>query len=641
MNGLIKLQQLGAKQMLNKELRQCRMFPFCRTPKFLATAIIAVFIGSSTPTLLPFAQHAAAEPVKPVHAIAMHGEPGEPAGFTHFSYANPSAPKGGSITIGMPGSFDSLNPLIVRGNAVAGMREYIYEPLMARGLDEPFTLYGLIAETVEMADDRSEITFNLNPKAKFSDGRPITADDVLFSWQLLRDKGRPNHRSYYAKVSTAERLTDRKVRFVFEGVDREMPLILGLMPVLPKHAINPDTFEQTTLEPLIGSGPYRVASVDPGRYVTYKRNREYWGRDLAVNKGRFNFDEVRYEYYRDAVAMFEAFKSGNLDFWNEEDPARWAAGYDIPAVKDGRIVRANFNIGLPAGMTALAFNVRREVFADARVRRALIALFDFEWVNRNLYNGLYKRTESYFERSILSSHGRPADAREKELLAPYISQVKPAIMDGTFNFPVSDGSGQDRKNMRAAFELLKSAGYVLQGRKLVNKDTGKPLSFEVLATSVAQERLLGGFAKTLSRLGITVRVRVVDSAQYQQRLNTYDYDMIQATWPSSLSPGNEQIFRWDSRMAKQEGTYNWAGVSSPAVDAMIQAMLAAKDEDRFVSAVRALDRVLLSGDYVIPLFHLPKQWVAYWNRYRYPEKTPLFGYNIDLWWQKSAANKSQ
>lgn len=604
-----------------------------------AVATLAGLCAALVAGSLISASHLSAEPASPAHAVAMHGMPQEPAGFTHFTYANPNAPKGGSISIGMPGSFDSLNPLIVRGNAVAGTREYIFEPLMARGLDEPFTLYGLIAESVEMAEDRSEITFNINPEAKFSDSKPITADDVLFSWQLLRDKGRPNHRSYYAKVASAERLSDRKVRFVFEGIDREMPLILGLMPVLPKHAIDPETFDQTTLKPMIGSGPYRVASVNPGRSIVYKRNPDYWGRDLAVNKGRFNFDEVRYDYYRDGVAMFEAFKSGNLEFWNEEDPARWAGGYNIPAVKDGRIVRANFDIGLPAGMTALAFNVRRDVFADPRVRQALIALFDFEWVNRNLYNGLYKRTESFFERSELSSHGRPADAREKELLAPYASEVKPEIMAGTYKFPVSDGSGQDRKNMRDAFELMKSAGYVLDGRKLVKKDTRKPLSFEVLATSVAQERLLGGFAKSLSRLGITMRVRVVDSAQYQQRLNTYDYDMIQATWPSSLSPGNEQIFRWDSRMAKQEGTYNWAGVANPAVDAMIRAMLAAKDQDSFVSAVRALDRALLSGDYVIPLFHLPQQWTAHWNRYDYPKKSPLFGYNIDLWWQKPVANK--
>ncbi|MCB1506557.1 MAG: ABC transporter substrate-binding protein [Hyphomicrobiaceae bacterium] len=565
----------------------------------------------------------------------MHGEPAEPEGFAHFSYANPNAPKGGRITIGMPGSFDSLNPLIVKGNAVAGMREYVYETLLARGLDEPFSLYGLIAQFVEMPDDRSEIIFNIDARARFSDGKPITADDVLFSWELLKDKGRPNHRSYYAKVKQAEKLNEHRVRFVLEGGDREMPLILGLMPVLPKHAIDPETFDQTTLAAPIGSGPYRVSQTEPGRFIVYKRNPDYWGRDLPVNAGRFNFDEVRFEYYRDSIAMFEAFKSGSIDFWNEEDPARWASGYDVPAVRDGRITRAEFDIGLPAGMTSLAFNTRRGVFADPRVRRALITLFDFEWVNRNLYHSLYKRTESYFDRSVLSSHARPADGREKDLLVPFRDKVRPEIMDGTFSFPTSDGSGQDRVNLRTAFELLKSAGYVLDGRALINAKTRQPLTFEILATSVAQERLVAGFVGTLSRLGIAARIRVVDSAQYQQRLNVYDFDMIQANWPSSLSPGNEQVFRWNSRMASQDGTYNWAGVSNPAADAMIEAMLAARDKESFVSATRALDRVLLSGDYVIPLFYLPRQWVAYWSGLAYPERTPLFGYNIDLWWRKS------
>lgn len=446
-----------------------RAGPSAQVLRSAGTILSLVCFGIGT-----IAQPVRAEPER--HAIAMHGEPQERSGFTHFSYANPVAPKGGRITIGMPGSFDSLNPLIVKGNPVAGMRDYVYETLLARGLDEPFALYGLIAKTVEMPEDRSEITFNLDPKARFSDGRPITADDVLFSWALLRDKGRPNHRSYYAKVKVAERLSEFRVRFLFEGVDREMPLILGLMPVLPKHAINPQTFDQTTLDAPIGSGPYAVGSVDPGRFIVYTRNPDYWGRDLPVNRGRFNFDEVRFEYYRDGTAMFEAFKSGAITFWNEEDPARWASGYDVGAVKDGRIKRVEFDIGLPAGMTALAFNTRRQVFADPRVRQALIALFDFEWVNRNLYHGLYKRTQSYFERSILSSHGKPADERERALLAAFPDAVRPEIMDGKHVFPTSDGSGQDRANLRTAFELLKSAGYELKGRTLVNTSSGAPLT---------------------------------------------------------------------------------------------------------------------------------------------------------------------
>ncbi|MCB1520716.1 MAG: ABC transporter substrate-binding protein [Hyphomicrobiaceae bacterium] len=567
----------------------------------------------------------------------MHGEPAEAPGFEHFKYVNPDAPKGGQVRIGVAGSFDNLNPLIVKGNAVAGMREYVFETLLARSLDEPFSLYGLIAQSVEMPEDRREITFNIDPRAKFSDGHPITADDVIFSWRLLRDKGRPNHRAYYAKVTSADRISDHAVRFVFDASgDREMPLILGLMPVLPQHAIDAATYDQTTLTPLIGSGPYRVARVDAGRAIVYERNRDYWGADLPVNRGRFNFDEVRFEYYRDVAAMFEAFKTGAIDVWNEEDPARWADGYDIPAVAEGRIVKTELDIGLPAGMAALVFNTRRDVFADPAVRRALIELFDFEWLNRNLYHGLYKRTESYFERSSLSAHGRTADATEHALLEPFAGSVRPDVLEGRHAFPTSDGSGQDRGNLRRAFDMLKKAGYTLDGRTLVHSATRRPLAFEFLATSTAQERLLGGFVATLSRLGIAARIRVVDSAQYQSRVTTYDFDMIQATWPSSLSPGNEQIFRWDSRMAATDGTYNWAGVANPAADAMIAAMLAAKDRATFVSATRALDRVLVSGDYVIPLFHLPKQWVAYWRRISPPERTPLFGYSIDTWWHNRA-----
>ena len=535
------------------------------------------------------------------------------------------------------GSFDSLNPLIVKGEPAAGIRDFVIESLMARGLDEPFTLYGLIAETVEMPEDRSSITFNLNPKARFSDGTPITADDVLFSFDLLKEKGRPNHRTYFSKVAKAERLSDHAVRFTFDASgDREMPLILGLLPVLPRHLIDPKTFDETSLEAPIGSGPYRVAKVDAGRSITYERDPNYWGKDLPVNRGRFNFEEIRFDYFREGSVQFEAFKTGQADLWPEEDPRRWANGYDFPAVTDGRIVKRDFDIGLPAGMTALVFNTRRQVFADPRVREALIYLFDFEWINRTLYAGLYSRTQSYFERSILASAGRPADARERELLAPYATYVKPAIMAGTYRFPTTNGTGRDRENQRAAFRLLKEAGYELNGDQLVSKATGRQLTFEILAASTAQEGLLLSFARDVERLGLKVAVRVVDSAQYQARLTSYDYDMIQNTWTSSLSPGNEQLFRWSTAAAKTPGTYNYAGVENPAADAMIQALLEAKGEEDFVSAVRALDRVLLSGDYVIPLFYTPKQWLAYWTRLQHPETTPLFGYNVDSWWSADA-----
>ena len=578
--------------------------------------------------LLPGPAHA-----EPAPGIAMHGHPERPKGFTHFPYANPDAPKGGRITFAVHGSFDSLNPLIVKGAPAEGVREYLYESLLARAHDEPFTLYGLIAEAVEAPPDRSFVEFTLNPAAKFSDGRPITVEDVIFSHAVLRDHGRPNHRSYYKKVAKVEQTGERKVRFTFDASgDREMPLILGLMPVLPKHLLNGETFEKTTLVPPIGSGPYTIAKVDPGKSISFKRDPNYWGRDLPVNRGLYNFDEIRYDYYRDAGSMFEAFKSGLVRLRNEDDPTRWTEGYNFPAIRDGRVLKEQLPLATPAGMSALVFNTRRALFADPRVRQALTRLFDFEWVNRTLYHGQYARTESYFARSDLSSHGRPADACERELLAPFADAVKPAILDGSFAFPVSDGSGENREGRREALVLLEQAGWQLKDGKLVNKETGEPLTFEILASTRAQERLLLTFARALKQVGIEARIRQVDSAQYQRRKQAYDFDMIQYFWPVSLSPGNEQSFRWGSEAAVTEGSFNYPGVKSAAVDATIEAVLKAGDRDGFVSAVRALDRVLLSGDYVIPLFHLPHQWVAHWSDLKRPAATPLYGYQIDTWW---------
>ena len=590
--------------------------------KFAAIAVLGLmFIGCGTAGAAPS------------HSIALHGTPLYADNFEAFPYVNPSAPKGGRLTLGVLGSFENLNPFIVQGVPASGIREFVVESLMARSLDEPFTLYGLLAETIDVADDGKSVTFALNPNAKFSDRLPVTPEDVITSFELLKTKGRPNHRTYFAKVSKAEKIGERSVRFTFEDAsDRELPFILGLMPVFAAHATTPQKFETSSMTPLVGSGPYMVSHVDPGRSISYTRDRDYWGRDLPVNRGRFNFDEVRFDYFRDASVMLEAFKSGAIDLRLEDDPGRWADAYDIDAVHDGRIVKAEFDIGLPAGMTALVFNTRRAVFSDPRVRRALMTLFDFEWVNRTLYNGLFKRTTSYFERSYLASTGRPADTRERALLAPFPNAVRPEFLEGTYQFPISDGSGQNRVNQKAAYALLTEAGMVLKGGRLINAKTGKPLAFEILANSNAQEALLLSYARSLEPLGIAVRVRVVDSAQYQERLASFDYDMIQNTWPSSLSPGNEQLFRWSAKTADAKGSYNFAGVKNSAADAMIDAMLAAKTETDFISAVRALDRVLLSGDYVVPLFYTPRQWVAYWARLKHPDKTPLFGYSVDTWW---------
>lgn len=566
------------------------------------------------------------------HAIAMHGSPKHAEGFAHFDYVNPEAPKGGRLRLGAQGSFDSLNPLIIKGDPGAGLREFLYESLLTRGLDEPFTLYGQLAQSVEVAPDRSSVTFHLNPEARFSDGNAVDADDLLFSWRVLRDHGRPNHRAYYKKVTKAERLSDLSVRFELEPDDRELPLILGLMPILPSHLLDDESFQRTTLTPPVGSGPYRISRVDPGRRIVYERNPDWWGKDLAINRGRFNFDEIRFDYYRDDAAMFEAFKSGAIDVRPEEDPARWAEGYDARTIADGGIIKGEFDIGLPAGMTGLVFNTRRPVFSDQRVRRALIHLFDFEWINRSLYHGLYSRTHSFFERSTLASSRRPADPRERELLAPLLDEIKPEILAGEYRLPVSEGTGRNRDNWRIALELLNEAGYKLEAGRLISTTTGEQFTFEMLAASSSQQRLFLSFARDLERLGIRPRIRLVDSAQYQSRLKTYDYDMIWMRWASSLSPGNEQLFRWSSRLADRDGTFNFAGVKSPAVDAMIAAMLITESPEDFTSSVRALDRALLSGEYVIPLYHLQKQWVAYWRHLGQPEKTSLFGYQVDTWW---------
>ncbi|MEM8574948.1 MAG: extracellular solute-binding protein [Pseudomonadota bacterium] len=573
----------------------------------------------------------------PKGGIAMHGDPLEPADFSHFSYANPDAPKGGRARFAKQGTYDSLNPFIVKGVSADGVREYVYETLMSRARDEPFSLYGLIAESVETPPDRAWVEFTLNPAAAFSDGTPITVEDVIFSYEVLRDRGRPNHRSFYKKVTRAEKKGDRTVRFTFDDSgDREMPLIMGLMPILPSHVLTPESFELTTLDPPLGSGPYVMDTVDPGKTLSFKRNPNYWGRDLPVNRGLYNFDEIRVDYFRDASSMFESFKSGLVDLRVELSPTRWAQGYNFPALRNGSVVKEALPIETPAGMSALVFNTRRPVFADPKVRQALIRLFDYTWINRTLYHDLFAYSQSYFARSELSSHGRPADTTERKLLAPFPNAVKPEIMDGTFSFPEGDGSGQNREGRVAALKLLEEAGYVLKNGTLVNAETGEPLTFEILARTRGQERLLLTYANALKGVGIDVRIRQVDSAQYERRKQTFDFDMIPNYWGASLSPGNEQSFRWGSKAANTQGSFNLAGVENEAVDAMIAAMLEAKTREDFVSAVRALDRVLLSGDYVVPLFYLPDQWVAHWTRLQRPEETPMYGYQIDTWWYDPA-----
>ncbi|MEO0728995.1 MAG: extracellular solute-binding protein [Pseudomonadota bacterium] len=569
------------------------------------------------------------------HGIAMHGAPALPETFAHLPYVNPDAPKGGRLAIGIQGTFDSLNPFIVRGVAVNNIRSYVFESLMARSADEPFSLYGLIAEHVAVSDDRREIVFYLNRAARFADGHPITAEDVLFSREILAKAGRPYMRSHYAKVEQAVAIDPHTVRFVFsEKSDREIPLILALMPILPKHAVDVDTFDQTTLEPMLGSGPYRIGRVEPGRSVVFERDPNYWAKDLPIRRGLYNFDEVKLEFFRDATALFEAFKSGAVNFRYENAAVRWAEGYAFPAAKSGQVVKRALDIGVPDGMRALVFNTRRAVFSDKRVRQALTELFDFEWINQTLFNGLFARSNSFFARSDLSSAGRPMSAQERGLLDGNLAEIDPAIADGSWQLPKTDGSGRNRNALKRAVGLLHEAGFEIRNRQMVNKQTGAPLTFEFLARRKSEERMMLAFASTLKRIGIGVTIRVVDGQQYWARLRTFDFDMIQWRWPASLSPGNEQINRWSTAFADVEGSLNYAGVKNATADRLIDALLAARERDDFEAAVRAFDRVLLSGAYVIPLYHAPTRWVAHWSYLKKPEASVLFGLELNAWWSE-------
>jgi peptide/nickel transport system substrate-binding protein len=569
------------------------------------------------------------------HAIAMHGQPAWPANFNHPTYANAAAPKGGQLTQGVLGTFDSLNPFIVKGLPAANIRGYVVESLLARGYDEPFTLYGLLADSVTTDAARNYVTFTINPKARFADGKEVTAEDVIFSFELLRDHGRPLFGIYYSKVSKVRAIDARTVRFDLAAADdRELPLILGLMPVLPKHAIDLAKFEDTTFQPLTGSGPYRITVVRPGESVTFTRDPNYWGSTLPINRGLWNFDTIKFDYYRDGNTYFEAFKKGLYDVRAETDPGRWQTAYDFPSVRDGNVVKEAFPYGLPKGMQGLVFNTRRAIFADARVREAILQLFDFEWINHNYFFDLYKRTASYFDGCDLSAHGVAANARELELLKAFPGAVRADIMAGTWTPPVTDGSGRDRAGLRRAFDLFAQAGYVLKGTQLVHRASGRPFGFEILTTTRDQERLALAFTRNLKRAGIDARVRNIDATQFERRRITFDFDMMDYRWEQSLSPGNEQLFYWGSEAADQQGSRNYMGVKSEAIDAMIAAMLRATERPDFVAATRALDRVLLSGFYVVPLYFPPRQWVARWTRIEHPLTTSLFGYLPETWWHR-------
>lgn len=618
--------------------RRCHSINGLRTSRLLSFFLLFLALTYTTSTA---GEHGTDDTVLPVHGIAMYGEPALPADFTHLPYANPDAPQGGSITYGVVGTFDSLNPFVLasmrstaRGLWDPQYGHLYFQSLMQRSYDEPFTVYGLLAESVRMPDDRSWIEFSINPNARWHDGAKVRPEDVIFTFELLRDKGRPPFSTRMNRIERIEKTGPQQVKFTFnDQSNREFPLIVaGFTPVLPAHAIDPETFDSSTLDPIPGSGPYRIAEIDPGKRIRFAKDENYWGAKLPVQKGLFNFEEIEIEYFRQDATLFEAFKKGIVEVYEEGDPAKWERAYDFPAVVNAEVKKAEIVGRDPAAMSGFVFNTRRAIFADPAIREALVMAFDFETLNKNLFFNAYERTQSYWHGSELASTGKPADARERELLAPFPNAVKPEILEGKWQLPQTSGNGLDRKVLRSVMKQLLDAGLKRDGRRIVSPD-GSPFSFEIMTRNTEEEKIALALSGTLEKLGIAITIRSVDDAQYQKRLQTWDYDMVIARYSASLSPGIEQIWRWGSRSRDAEGTFNYAGVSEPVIDRLIEELVAARDRDAFVSAVRALDRVLLSGFYLIPLYHVKADWIAHWASLEYPEYTPLYGNRFPVWWR--------
>jgi microcin C transport system substrate-binding protein len=562
-----------------------------------------------------------------------------PPDFKNFEYANPNAPKGGTMKLSAIGTYDTLNPFVVKGVPAAGIGQ-IFEELMTRSEDEPGSNYGLIAESVDVAPDKLSVLFTLRKEARFHDGSPITPDDVVWTFDTLRAKGAPMYRSYYGDVTKVEKEGDRGVRFTFKSAEnRELPSILGEMPVLSKAYWSNRDFEKTTLDPPLGSGPYKIDSVDPGRSITYRRVPDYWAANLPVNKGRFNVDVIRYDYYRDGTIALEAFKAGQYDIRRENSSKSWATGYDSPALSEGLIKKEQIPNQLPSGMQGFGYNLRRPLFQDPKVRQALAYAFDFEWSNKNLFYGLYTRTRSYFDNSELAATGTP-QGEELKILEPFRGKVPDEVFTKEYDPPKYDGSGNIRDGLRQALMLLKDAGWSFKNEQLVNDKTGQPFEFEILLNDPQMERIVLPFAQNLKRMGITAHVRTVDTAQYEKRMETFDYDMAIEVFGQSLSPGNEQREFWGSKAADEQGSRNTLGIKSPVIDELIEELIRAPDRASLVAHTRALDRVLQYGYYVIPQFHLGASWIAYWDKFRRPEVSPKYGFGLDTWWVDPKAEQT-
>jgi peptide/nickel transport system substrate-binding protein len=575
---------------------------------------------------------------EPKHGIAMYGDPALPPDFVALPYANPDAPKGGRIVFGESGSFDSLNPFIVKGRAPAGLSALTVETLLGRSYDEPFTLYGLLAESVETDEARSFVTFTLREGARFSDGSPVTVEDVIWSMETLGTLGSPRYHTAWKKVASVEKVGDRGIRFTFNTQDRELPLIIGLRPILKKAQWEGKAFDESSLEAPIGSGPYVVAAMEPGTFITYRRDPDWWGADLAFNRGLHNLDEVRYDYFADASVIFEAFKAGSLSSYREANPAKWAAQYDFPSVASGAVVKSEIPHGRPSGIEGLVMNTRKPVFADWRVRQAMIEAFNFELVNQTVTGGAAPRICSYFCNSALGmTPGTPAEGREADLLAPFAADLPPGTIEG-YALPVAEGEA-NRGGIRRATGLLEEAGWSVQDGVLKNA-AGEVFAFDILLQNGQDDMIAAAniYLEALKRLGMQVTVTTVDSAQYTERTKAYDFDMTHYVRSLSLSPGNEQTLYWGSAGVTEPGTRNWMGMNSPAAEAMIATMLATTDPAEFLAAVKALDRVLTAGRYVIPIWYADRSRIAHEARLKFPDRLPIYGdwigFQPDVWWSQ-------
>ena len=572
---------------------------------------------------------------EPKYGMAMHGDPALPADFKSLPYTNPQAPQGGVLKQAIFGTYDSLQPYIVRGNPASVIRPYMYESLMGRNWGEAFTLYGLIAETIDVSDDRQVFTFKLRPESKFSDGTPITSADVQFSMETLRDHGRPSYKNNFSKIVKIEIPDAQTITFTQDKGDRELPMIVGLMPILSKAYWQGKDFEASSLIPPISSGPYVVADVKPGESLILKKNPNYWGKDLPINKGMWNFDTLRFDWYKDASSVFEAFKKGDADIRIESEPSRWSTGYDFPAVKNGDVKLETYTAQTPAPAFGFVFNTRRAIFADVKTREALVYVFDFEWANANLFNNMNNRIYGYFSGSALSSLGKPADAAELTVLGEAAKTLRADFLDGSYKLPVTDASGHDRKVLRKATDLLAQAGWKAADGALKN-DKGEALAFIITVQNGDQEKLALHYQRSLALIGAKVEVKRVDDTQFKQLQTAYDYDMIPATIYNSLSPGNEQTLYFGSYGREQQGTRNYAGIHDAGVDKAIEAMLQARSKEEFEAAVRAEDRLLTSGFCFVPL-SAPNQWVGRWVHIGSmpPDKQPLTGFEATTLWSEA------